>query len=453
MTDGFENEPFLLIYFENYDLNCTYCSSDFNEKRIEISKNTINWVSFQRAGKITPNELDLIEKLDNLMTLNSLGDFLHDNSKPIAVCLVKLTEECAKGGRVTEYFIELLLRIFEKDVEYIKIFDLSMFNSLSESLIRLISSHMDFCAVVALIILTKIVCFSQHRSFGIHIDAILMFSKVHINTNSSYLSIILRNLKFLFRINSMHRHLINHSIVADLPFLIRNSDIQISYQSLFCLWCMTFTRKDISYLIKFQGKIIVALTDLVSHFKKEKILRMCIYILNNLTQFGDNARQNKVFFHIMAHNDLHVHLDAILKSPPDLKDETLLPMIESLHEKVNSVVDDLTSFEQYQIELSSGKLVNNMLHSNENFWKENISRFIDNDEEIKKLIQFLNVKFDPKSIDLALEDVNLYLKHHPLGKKNLNEMNVKAHLYELLKHRDSVVQMKALSTIQKLLIL
>ena len=71
-------------------------------------------------------------------------------------------------------------------------------------------------------------------------------------------------------------------------------------------------------------------------------LKINIWHKKNLTQFGDNARQNKVFFHIMAHNDLHVHLDAILKSPPDLKDETLLPMIESLHEKVNSVVDDLT---------------------------------------------------------------------------------------------------------------
>ena len=162
-----------------------YCSNEFNEKRSQVHRNAISWMAFFNCNKINKHELDTIEKLDNLLSLGSLGSFMEENGPSVAECLVKLLK-CVSQGPSVEYLLDLMLRLFESQPRSIMYFEGRNYSYMCECLTKIMTSLADFASVAAFCLLAKVFCFGTQPIDEGHFHAFMVFAKVQIGTNVGF---------------------------------------------------------------------------------------------------------------------------------------------------------------------------------------------------------------------------------------------------------------------------
>ncbi|CAF4522876.1 unnamed protein product, partial [Didymodactylos carnosus] len=111
------------------------------------------------------------------------------------------------------------------------------------------------------------------------------------------------------------------------------------------------------------------------------------------------------------------------------------------------------SFDEYAIEVRSGRLSWSPVHKSEKFWRENVARLNDgNFELLRMLLKLLEQSKEPLVLCVAAHDIGEYVRHHPLGKKTIDKLDGKVIIMRLLEHPDSNVRYQGLLCVQKLMV-
>jgi len=99
-------------------------------------------------------------------------------------------------------------------------------------------------------------------------------------------------------------------------------------------------------------------------------------------------------------------------------DADLEENIETLSEALRENIAEMSSFDMYKAEVTSGNLDWTPVHRSEKFWRENIARFADNDNEVLGvLVHLLRTSQTPLVLSVACHDVGEFIRFHPRGRQ------------------------------------
>jgi len=218
---------------------------------------------------------------------------------------------------------------------------------------------------------------------------------------------------------------------------------QAYYQAVYCLWLLSFNSE---IATSFPDTLIISrLVDLLkTQQAKEKILRIVLATLRNLLDKGTSNTQ-------MIDAGIIRLLDQF--SVRRWGDEDMVADIDALRVTLAKDLVIMSSFDAYKKEVLSGNLEWSPVHKSEKFWKENVTRFEENQYQVlKALITILQTASDPSNIAVACYDVGEFARFHPRGRALLQSLNAKTSVMDKLSHPDPTVQKEALLAVQKLMV-
>lgn len=99
---------------------------------------------------------------------------------------------------------------------------------------------------------------------------------------------------------------------------------------------------------------------------------------------------------------------------PEIKED-----IEFLDSKLETLVMDVSSFDEYTLEITSNRLSWSPAHKSDKFWRENAQKLNENNFFlIKKLIDLLkNSSSSSLCLEIVLNDIGEYVRYYSRGKK------------------------------------
>jgi len=218
----------------------------------------------------------------------------------------------------------------------------------------------------------------------------------------------------------------------------------IVYNAMFCFWLLSYN-SELSKE-KFTRTFLQTIVETIKNIQREKIIRISIATLRNL------AEANRI-------NCVHIIEGGLMKLLPNLilrkwGDEELEGNLTYLDEVLQQVMGELGSWEKYKAEILSGNLEWSMVHKNDRFWRENASRFAENNFQVVGVLINLIMKSENSIVlAVALNDIGRFVRSHPAGRNVVQSLpDAKLAVMAKLNHRDPEVQKEALLAIQKLMV-
>jgi V-type H+-transporting ATPase subunit H len=224
----------------------------------------------------------------------------------------------------------------------------------------------------------------------------------------------------------------------------QDQNFQLLYQALFCLWMLTFNSEVKEKMT--DPELVFNLVEILKQVEVLKVRRMTIATLRNMLDMGNNNEQMISFGIMKTLNHLNNRKWGDEDIPVDLQ-----VMLEVLNKKVT----EMSSFDMYKNECLSKKLDwTSPAHKSERFWRENISRFEDDDYLVLRILKEIIGSNDCSSrvIAVACWDLGEFVRFHPRGKVILQHIGAKVPIMSLLAHGNDEVQKEALLALQKLMV-
>ncbi|KAJ1630712.1 armadillo-type protein [Pavlovales sp. CCMP2436] len=226
------------------------------------------------------------------------------------------------------------------------------------------------------------------------------------------------------------------------------STVQLLYQLVFCLWCLSFNKKIADLMATGELKVISQLVAVANSVSKEKVSRVCLMTLKNLLGHGSGHANDQM---------VQAGIMKVLGSLHGRKwaDEDIAHDVEELQAKLELDVASLSTYDVYKAEILSGSLEWSPSHKSPKFWKDNVAKFSEGGYTLVATLVSV-VKSEsvaPCALAVACHDLGCFIQWHPDGRKIVSSMGAKAPLMQLLTHSDAQVQKHALSTTQKLMVM
>lgn len=235
----------------------------------------------------------------------------------------------------------------------------------------------------------------------------------------------------------------NAGIYSLMALVDEIQDEQTLYVACFCLWLLSYEGSMDSKLE--EHFIIRRLSGVLNSVMREKVIRVCLSALKNLLDRRDFAKQ-------MVSHGLCKTFETLRNRK--WKDEDIPVDIEFIADKLNSVVEDLTSFEMYKAEVTSGALSWTPVHSFA-FWSTNYEKFDRNNFElIRKLISLLDLGAGSSALvqEVACYDLGEFARFHPDGKYQMKQLEGKRRLMMAMSSDEPKVARQGLMAVQKLMV-
>jgi len=221
------------------------------------------------------------------------------------------------------------------------------------------------------------------------------------------------------------------------------ANVQILYQTLFCLWLMSYNPIVSETFAK--TSVIPRIFELIRTVAKEKIIRLGLATLRNLLDKGENNDQ-------MIDPSYIRIIDGL--SQKKWGDEDIVNDITALQESLNENLLRMSSFDMYKKEVMSGNLDWTPVHRSEKFWRENIFRFEENSFEVLGiLLSLLKTSQNSRVLAVACYDIGEFVRFHPKGRNIIKQLDAKITIMKFMAHQDKEVQKQALLCIQKLMVI
>lgn len=216
--------------------------------------------------------------------------------------------------------------------------------------------------------------------------------------------------------------------------------IQILYETCLCIWLLSYYDAAIDYLAT--TRVLPRLMEVVKGSTKEKVVRVVILTFRNLLAKGAFAVQM-----------VDLGLQQIVQSlkAQAWSDEDLLEALNQLEEGLKDNIKRLSSFDKYKQEVLLGHLDWSPMHKDPGFWRENITKFEENDFQVLRvLITILDTSNDPTALAVACYDLSQFIQYHPGGRLIVADLKAKERVMKLMNHENSEVTKYALLCIQRL---
>lgn len=266
----------------------------------------------------------------------------------------------------------------------------------------------------------------------------------------------IKNFKKLYIKDNAHNS--NANLISINNILLNKSiELQMKYLTIYSLWTLTFDPKITNLLIndsKF-SEIIPTLFNYSNDAVKEKIVRLSISILINILNNSSSSETVKLLIikKYLLSNGLNIVKNLIDRkwSDDDLKED-----LNNLYEILNDSIKSLTTFDEYENEISTKRLIWSPCHKNQEFWFDNIDKFKENNWKLVKImIKLLNddtISNDQLYLNQSIicYDLSMLIKISPEIIKVISSSGIKTKIMTLMNSPNANVKFEALRTTQLL---
>jgi len=218
--------------------------------------------------------------------------------------------------------------------------------------------------------------------------------------------------------------------------------IQLLYETMLCIWLLSFYDGAVEAFST--GRVLPRIVEVVKISTKEKVVRVAVMALSNFSSKPKCAAEL-----------VDAGMPKVVQS---LKlqawnDEDLLQALEVLDAALKDSVRKLSSFDKYKAEVCSGNLEWSPIHKDPVFWKDNISKFEENDFQVLRiLITLLENSRDPTTLAVACHDIAQFIQLHPAGRGIILDLKAKERVMKHMASSNPEVAKQALLCVQKLLL-
>lgn len=229
--------------------------------------------------------------------------------------------------------------------------------------------------------------------------------------------------------------------------------------------------------------IVPRLHDVLKNTQKEKVIRVVLATMKNLIKSSNR------FITDMVSVSVPKTLQNLMKR--NFEDKDIQDDLKSLVDLLEQYIEEISSFDEYRQEVLSGRLQWSPVHESEKFWKENLSKFEQNNFFIvRELIKVLGNPELPtgdnetaggaatslshtrnsassvrssyvpvaskeeeyQNLAIACHDLGQFVRFFPRGKQILSQLGAKPKILSLMEHPNSEVRKHALLCTQKLMV-
>merc|ERR1711998_303066 len=389
---------------------------------------TINWKEYQVSANISKNEHALLDRFDKQPDDVQYAYFQKEGEQYAELFTTVLKH--INDARVTEYILTLVDKYLLKDAELAKHFkplqDHASLNPLNV-LFGLLKSQDSMggryinvlsraCHVAGALMNKDVMpAAADSQKFVAFITETLasrtMFQRGCVNNVFYALQMVLRSETSRLQFNQLK----GPQMLVE--FLIQPAqNIQLLYQICNCLWMLSYTKVIAQGMVEMT--LVQALVNILKTVEKDKVIRMALAILRNLcdvatndkTESGRKHRGAKVF---MVDVDMLKVLQHVKHM--GIEDEETVADITFLEEKLESGLQDMSTFDEYRKEVFSN-LVDGWtpVHKKQSFWQQNVFKFEErNFEVLRHLVEIINPSknHDERSVNIALHDIGQFITH------------------------------------------
>jgi len=428
----------------NYDPADLEAAADIITRN-DILNGSIEWGKLESADIITNKELQLIKAYDNKPVQNKLDEFRRC-PRDFASLFINIIG--GKSGVATldrtRYGLALIEEILEEERNAFHAF-LELSDPWSPFL-RIMQTKGDtFCTSSAARTISYLLYRSKQTPED-QLSEVMQWCNDQLRDPTSA-SMALEGLRNLLRHDDIRVRFFEDDGLNRLGSLLKNgsSDTTLLYKALFCLWLMSYN-EDIAAQFH-TTNVIQYIINVIKTVSKEKILRIGAAVLSNILNKGSEKQNNQQM--------IESKIFRLLENMNQRKwaDPDLLQDLEVLTETITDDIREMSSWDVYKSEISSGMLEKSPVHTSERFWKENVQMFEKNKYEVLgMLITILKDSQNTQNLEIACHDIGMFVRFHPMGRQIVNQLEGKYAIMGLMEHPDPNVQKEALLCTQKLLV-
>jgi V-type H+-transporting ATPase subunit H len=429
-------------------------TSRLQQRANEVRANRVNWQSYLQGQMISQEDYNFITRLDN-STPDQKQQLLRE--KPLrlqcAKTFLNLMGHISKDQTV-QYILTMIDDMLQEDKTRVDIFReyaRKTKDSVWGAFLNMLNRPDSFIVNQTGRIIAKIACWSKELMEGSDLQYYLTWLKDQMKIPSNeYLQTVARCLQMMLRIDEYRVAFVKVDGMSTLVSVLAGKvGFQIQYQLTFCIWCLTFNQQLAEKMNKYN--VIPILADILSESVKEKVTRIIVASFRNLLEKPVDREILKD--HALSMVQCKVLKQLQLLEGRKFDDADITEDIEFLKEKLESSVQDLSSFDEYSTEVKSGRLEWSPVHKSEKFWRENAGRLNEKNYELLKiLIKLLESNRDPLILSVAAHDIGEYVRHYPRGKHVIEQLGGKQLVMQHLSHEDPNVRYEALLAVQKLMV-
>mmetsp|Transcript_13838 Transcript_13838/g.17417 ORF Transcript_13838/g.17417 Transcript_13838/m.17417 type:complete len:370 (+) Transcript_13838:71-1180(+) len=345
----------------------------------------------------------------------------------------------------TRYGLSLIEEILDEESSSFEYF-LKLTDPWSPLLTIMDTKSDNYCASKAAKLISLFLFRSKQMPQNV-LDDVLIWCNEQLRQPSTA-EMALEGLQNLLRHDDVRLRFFEDDGLNRLGVLLKNlqSETQIIYKALLCLWLMSYN-DHVASQFHHETNVIPNIIVVLKAVPKEKIIRIGTAVLANIASKGDNNMNKQVM--------IEGKIVRFLETANQRKwaDEDLINDLEYLTEAISEVIREMSSWDAYKTEISSGTLERSPVHYSERFWKENVMMFEkDKFEVLGMLIHILKDSQNSQNLEIACHDIGQFIRYHPMGRQIISQMNGKYIIMGLMEHPDAAVQKEALLCTQKLLV-
>lgn len=457
------SEPVVNNRHQPEDLDATRnneATTEFQTRTIELRTQRPQWVTYFQSQMIDKEDYDFIVRFDCNNAAEREKILTNPNEKLECIkTLMTIMNKVSKESTLqyTATLIDDLLQENKNRVDlfhlYAKKYKVNVYNSLIQ---RLFLQDPYLVNQISRII-TKLACWSSELIPDKELRDYLIWMKEQVEEKNLYKDTLCRCLQMLFRIDYYRLAFYKLNGVESLVNYLNasltsnSSKDQMQYQVIHCIWLLSFNEQ-IASRIQNNHMVIPVLADILNSTEKEKVKRIIVATLRNLLEKVKTPEQIKNNCLCMLQSKVKKLLEIMQQAQTD--DPEINEDVEFLDKKLESLVMDVSSFDEYTLEITSHRLSWSPAHKSDKFWRENAQKLNENNFFlIRKLIEMLkDEQTSSQFLKIVLNDIGQYVRYYSRGKNVIEQLDGKTIVMSMLSHQNSDVRHQALLCIQKLMV-
>jgi len=427
-------------------------TSPFQMKALEVRAQKINWQSYLQSQMISQEDFSFISRYD-AADVETRESIVQENPLQSAKTLYSLLGHISKDQTI-QYLLTLVDDFLQEKKNRVGIFReyaRKRKESVWAQFLNLLNRPDPYIQNMTARVIVKMACWSPEPMQGQDLQHFLLWLKDQLKMpKNNFVQSVARCLQMMLRIEEYRKAFAGVGGVETIVSVLSGKvNFQVQYQLTFCIWMITFSPDLASKLNKYG--VIPILADILSDAQKEKVSRIILAVFRNLIEKPEEREVKKENCISMYQCKVMKQLE--LLEQRKLEDEDITDDIQYLMEKMESSVQDLSSYDEYVTEIKSGRLEWSPVHRSDRFWRENAHKLNDKNYELLKiLLNLLETNRDPLVLCVACFDLGEYVRHYSRGKNVLEQLGGKTLVMTLLSHEDPNVRYEALLAVQKLMV-
>ncbi|XP_076456871.1 V-type proton ATPase subunit H-like isoform X1 [Babylonia areolata] len=429
-------------------------TSILQQRANDVRANVVNWKSYLQGQMISNEVYNFISNFDKAGP-EERASMISSNPMQFAAIFRNLIDKIAKD-QTLQYILTMLDDALQEDhsrVDIFKEYAKKRKESVWQPFFLLLERSDMFIVHQSSRIVAKIACWSKEPMDRRNLQSYLIWLKEQLkHPVNEYHSTVARCLQMMMRIDSYRQVFVDVDGIAVISSVLVGHEkigFQIVYQLIFCLWCLSFNTTLVERMNRMN--LIPVLADILSSTQREKVTRIILALFRNMLEKPEERSVTQEYALSMVRCKVVKQLellDARKWEDPDLEED-----IKWISAKLETSVQDLSSFDEYVSEVKSGNLEWSPVHRTDRFWRENAIRLNDKNYELLKiLVRLLETSRDALVLSVAAHDIGEYVRYYPRGKHIIEQLGAKQLVMQYLTHPDPNVRYEALIAVQKLMV-